>query len=96
MIGTNVGGIPEVLDHGSAGVLVPPDDPLSLAEALLELIADPAALAAARQRAKANSDRFKLKRVAEEYMSVYELAISRRTKGEVQSECGNAQEIAKP
>ena len=80
VVGTNVGGIPEVLDHGDAGVLVPPDEPATLAEALLELVTRPAALLAARQRSKANSGRFNLRRVAEEYMRVYELAIDRRTK----------------
>jgi len=80
VVGTNVGGIPEVLDHGDAGILIPPDEPATLAKALLELVTSPAALLAARQRSKANSDRFNLRRVAEEYMRVYELAIDRRTK----------------
>ena len=80
VVGTNVGGIPEVMDHGIAGILVPPDEPSSLAEALLELVRNPAALLAARQRSKANINRFNLKRVAEEYMRVYEYSIARRTK----------------
>jgi starch synthase len=36
-----VGGIPEVVDAGVTGLLVPPDDPASLADALNILLRDP-------------------------------------------------------
>ncbi|MFA5901443.1 MAG: glycosyltransferase, partial [Hyphomicrobium sp.] len=78
VIGTNVGGIPEVLDNGAAGALVPPGDPAALAAKLRELTTDPSALAEARQRAKRNSDRFNVRRVAEDYMHLYELAVRQR------------------
>ena len=35
VIGTSVGGIPEVIEHGKNGLLVKPQDPLSLAEAII-------------------------------------------------------------
>jgi len=38
---TSVGGIPEVIDHGVNGFLVPPDDPDQLARHLLLLLGDP-------------------------------------------------------
>jgi glycogen synthase len=41
-VGTNVGGIPEVVEHGVTGLLAPPDDPASLAAALIQLVNDPA------------------------------------------------------
>jgi glycosyltransferase involved in cell wall biosynthesis len=37
-IGSRVGGIPEVIDEGLTGLLVPPDDPPALAEALQHLM----------------------------------------------------------
>jgi len=40
VIGSDVGGIPEIIDHGKNGLLVPPGDESSLAEALLKLIGD--------------------------------------------------------
>ncbi len=40
-ISTPVTGIPEILDHGRAGVLVPENDPLATADALEELLRDP-------------------------------------------------------
>jgi glycosyltransferase involved in cell wall biosynthesis len=39
-IGTRVQAIPEILDDGRAGVLVPPGDPSSLAEAISSLLTD--------------------------------------------------------
>jgi glycosyltransferase involved in cell wall biosynthesis len=40
-IGTEVGGIPELIENGVSGLLVPPRDPEALAEALLCLADDP-------------------------------------------------------
>ena len=40
VIGSNAGGIPEVVDDGRTGLLVPPGDVASLAEAMLHLGAD--------------------------------------------------------
>ena len=41
-IGTRVGGIPEVIDEGRTGVLVPPHDPPALANAIVTLLNDAA------------------------------------------------------
>jgi len=41
-IGTQIGGIPEVIEDGKTGILVPPADSSLLAEAILELVSDPA------------------------------------------------------
>jgi alpha-maltose-1-phosphate synthase len=39
-VGSSVQSIPEILDQGRAGILVPPDDPDALAEVLLKLLRD--------------------------------------------------------
>ena len=38
VIGANIAGIPELLDHGAAGILFPPKDYIALAEAIRKLL----------------------------------------------------------
>jgi glycosyltransferase involved in cell wall biosynthesis len=40
VVGTNIGGIPEEIEHGTTGILVPPNDPAALAEAIIHLLRD--------------------------------------------------------
>ena len=42
VVATRVGGVADVVEHGDTGLLVPPQDPAALAEAILRLAADPA------------------------------------------------------
>jgi glycosyltransferase involved in cell wall biosynthesis len=41
IIATRVSAVPEVVEDGVTGLLVPPDDPAALAEAILHLASDP-------------------------------------------------------
>ena len=56
VVATRVGGVPEVVDDGRSGILVPARDPAALAHALAALLADPARARAygefARRRAR--------------------------------------------
>jgi len=52
-VATDISGIPELIEHGATGLLVPPDDPAWLSQAIGALICDPArraALGAAGER----------------------------------------------
>lgn len=40
-IGTRAGGVPELIDHGVNGILVPPEDPDAIVEAVKNLISNP-------------------------------------------------------
>jgi glycosyltransferase involved in cell wall biosynthesis len=53
-VGTTVGGIPELIEHGRTGLLVPPDNPAALADALRELIAQPALRRQLAERGRAS------------------------------------------
>lgn len=44
VIATNAGAAPDILEEGSAGTLVPPNDPAALARAIATVLAKPAAL----------------------------------------------------
>ena len=58
VVATRVGGIPEFIEDGQDGVLVPVDDPRALADALTRLIEHPseADAIAARGQARARRD----------------------------------------
>ncbi len=71
VVGSRVGGIPEMLDGGRAGALTPPGDALALAAVLSRLLSDPVALAAAKAAAQANVARMRIDRVAAETLSIY-------------------------
>jgi glycosyltransferase involved in cell wall biosynthesis len=42
VVATHAGGVPEIVEHGASGLLVPPRDPAALAGAVLALLDDPA------------------------------------------------------
>jgi len=50
VIGTQVGGIPDLLAHGELGILVPPQDARSLGQAMLQALSQPSGERAVRAR----------------------------------------------
>jgi glycogen(starch) synthase len=79
IVGSRVGGIPEFVEHGRHGLLVPPRDPAALAAAMQELADAPARRAAmsAGNRQKAET-RLSWSHVAERYLDVYTTIARRR------------------
>jgi glycosyltransferase involved in cell wall biosynthesis len=75
VVGTQVDGIPELLEGGEAGILVPPRDPEALAATLLALIEEPGAIARWRERSQLRIDRLRIARVARETLDLYEEAV---------------------
>jgi glycosyltransferase involved in cell wall biosynthesis len=76
IVATRVGGIPEMLDGGRAGILVPPQRPDLLAEALLPLLRNPQLLAQARANSQINLANLSLDRVTEQTGQVYQELLS--------------------
>jgi glycosyltransferase involved in cell wall biosynthesis len=75
IVASNVGGIPEVLEGGRAGLLVPPADPARLAEVLSDLLADAATLAHWRAAARRGLEWLDVRRVADDTVEVYRRAL---------------------
>lgn len=77
IVGTDVGGIPEVLAHGAAGHLVPQKQPAAIAAAFRQLMGDSATLERWRTAAKSGSEYFTVARMAADHDAVYRSAVRR-------------------
>lgn len=72
VIATNVGGLPEAVDDGRSGLLVPPQNPPALAEAILKFIEEPAMAAEMGRYAHYLSEtRYSWRPIAAKIMEVY-------------------------
>jgi glycosyltransferase involved in cell wall biosynthesis len=78
VIGTRVGGVPELLEDGKAGLLVPPSDVEALATVLRRLLRDPQELISWQRAARANMDWLSCARMERDTMDVY-LSLLRET-----------------
>lgn len=77
IVATSTGGIPEVLEGGRAGLLVPPEQSRALANAILMLIDDKEYRTALQEEAQRNLDWLSVARMADEMRLVYRKAARR-------------------
>lgn len=77
VVASEVGGIPEALDGGEAGILVPPADARAFAGAIARLLAEPAFLERMRRRAGEGLERFTVDRLYSDHARLY-AALSRK------------------
>ncbi len=71
IVATNVDGIPEALEGGQAGILVPPANSKALAAALKQLLSSPDLLQMWKEKTQQNLERLNVSRVHQETMMVY-------------------------
>ena len=82
VVATNVGGLPEVVQDGVTGILVPPKDPQALGGAIVRLLRDPEL-----RKRLGNAGReqvlseFRTDRIVEQTLKVYESACRSRLAG---------------
>ncbi len=75
VVATKIGGLMDVVEDGKDGLLVPPDDPRLLAEAVLRLIKEPAYAAGLAKHFRTKIEReFNLERMFESTLEVYKEA----------------------
>lgn len=79
VVATRVGGVPELVEHGTTGLLVPAGDPEALARALAQVLADPRRrrTMAACGRKKAWQE-FTLERMLDQVRQLYHTLLARR------------------
>jgi glycosyltransferase involved in cell wall biosynthesis len=81
VVGTRVGGIPEVIDDGVTGLLVPPSDAAAMAAALEQYIVAPALAhshgAAGRERVQR---KYSMAAMVAAYQDLYDTLYERKTK----------------
>jgi glycosyltransferase involved in cell wall biosynthesis len=72
VVATNVGGIPEIVEHGRSGLLVPPGDEAAFASALLTVIERPDLASALGDAARRTIElRYSFERMVGEFERVY-------------------------
>ena len=71
IIATRTGGIPEIIDHAKTGVLVPPRDSRSLADAICELAGDPARREALGMAGRCAVESFSIEKPVARNISMY-------------------------
>jgi glycosyltransferase involved in cell wall biosynthesis len=81
IVASDVDGIPEALDGGAAGILVPPQSPAQLAEAVRSLLADDALRTLWKQRAASGLEKFSVGHMVGEVMELYLELLDRRPRG---------------
>jgi glycosyltransferase involved in cell wall biosynthesis len=77
IIGSNVDGIPQLLEYGAAGLLVEPRDIDGLASTLKRLFASPPLIEEWKRKSQFKIDRMTIERVAVETLDVYKSARSK-------------------
>ena len=72
VIASRVGGLPEIVIHGSTGLLVPPAQPSQLSGAIRQLLAEPARASAMGQAGRERvEEHFSVASMVDAYLDLY-------------------------
>jgi glycosyltransferase involved in cell wall biosynthesis len=77
VVATDIGGIPEAVNHGETGLLVPPGDPEALSKAIIELLQNPKKAEEMGEKGRARvKEKFTTKKMLSEIENVYQSLVS--------------------
>ncbi|RME00182.1 MAG: N-acetyl-alpha-D-glucosaminyl L-malate synthase BshA [Calditrichaeota bacterium] len=78
VVGTQIGGVPEVVVHGETGFLFPVGEIAAMANATIELLQNPQTLGRFRQNARRRaSEKFSLEVIMPQWMAFYEEVLAK-------------------
>ena len=77
VIGTDIGGIPELVVPKENGLLVPSESPQQLSDAIAQLLSNPGQLENMQAQASRRAGAYSWKRVCQRYLELYERLLSR-------------------
>jgi glycosyltransferase involved in cell wall biosynthesis len=79
VVSTNVGGVPYIVEHDKTALLVPPQDPPSMAAAILALLNDPAKTARFREAGIQSVQQYTWPRVRIRLLEVYRNVLAKNS-----------------
>lgn len=71
VVATNIAGIPEMIDEGETGFLIPPGNPDALTACIRRIVDDPKLSSSFGEAGARQSDAFSVERMVDEYRSLY-------------------------
>jgi L-malate glycosyltransferase len=78
---TTAGGIPEIIEDGISGTLVPPEDSKALGDAIADLLQNPDLASRLSSGARDRAHAFSAESMARRTLAIYERVLSRRSAG---------------
>ena len=83
VVSTNVGGIPYLLEHEYDSLLVPPNDPTAMADAIRRIVTEPGLASHLSQNARQKVEQFDWSKVLPQWEELLILAIEAASKRKV-------------
>ncbi len=80
VVASDIPGYRDLLDRSEAGKIVPPHDPIPLAEALLTLVDDQSARAAMGAAGRQRAEAFSVETVGQQVLALYDHHLNRRSR----------------
>jgi glycosyltransferase involved in cell wall biosynthesis len=77
VVATRTGGVPDLVEDGKTGLLVPPREPRLLAEAIIRMMRDSDLRAACAREAKIKSETYDYRHMVEGTAAVYNQMLQR-------------------